>query len=94
MTNFDDFLKKQLEDPKIKAEYDALDPAFTVMQAMIDARTKYGLTQKSLSKRTGIPLTDIRKLETGNANPSVKTLQSLAAGINMKLKIAFIPGDR
>lgn len=94
MTNFDDFLKKQLEDPKIKAEYDALDPAFTVIQAMIDARTKFGINQKDLSKRTGIPLSDIRQMETGNANPSVKTLQSLAAGINMKLKIVFIPSDR
>ena len=38
MTNFYDFLKEQLKNPEIKAEYDALEPEFAVMQAMINAR--------------------------------------------------------
>ena len=75
MTNFNDFLKEQLKDPEIKAEYDALEPEFAVMQAMIDARKLKGITQKELSKRTGISQGDISKLESGNGNPSIKTLQ-------------------
>ena len=78
MTNFNDFLKEQLKDPEIKAEYDALEPEFAVMQAMIDARKLKGITQKELSKRTGISQGDISKLESGNGNPSIKTLQRLA----------------
>ncbi len=38
MTNFDDYLKEQLEDPELRAEYEALEPVFSLMQAMIDAR--------------------------------------------------------
>ena len=34
---------------------------------------------------------DISKLESGNANPSLKTLQRLAAGMGMKIKIEFQP---
>ncbi|MBR5162701.1 MAG: helix-turn-helix transcriptional regulator [Schwartzia sp.] len=89
MTTYEDFLKEQLKDPELKAEYDALEPEFTIIQAMIDARKESGLTQKELAARTGIAQADISKLEHGNANPSLRTLQRLAAGMGRKLKIEF-----
>lgn len=91
MTKFDDFLKEQLQDPELKAEYDALEPEFSIMQAMIDARKSSGLTQKQLSEKTGIAQADISKLESGSANPSLRTLQRLAAGMGMRIKIEFQP---
>lgn len=91
MTTFTEFLDEQLQDPEFKAEYDALEPEFTLMQAMIDARKTTGLTQKQLSEKTGIAQSDISKLESGNANPSLKTLQRLANGLGMRIKIEFQP---
>lgn len=91
MTNFNNFLKEQLQDPEIKAEYDALEPEFSIMQAMIDARKSSGMTQKQLSEKTGIAQADISKLESGSANPSLRTLQRLAAGMGMRIKIEFQP---
>jgi len=90
-TNFKDYLNEQLQDPDFKAEYDALEPEYTIIQAMIDARKASGLTQKQLSERTGIAQGDISKLENGSANPSLQTLQRLAAGMGMRLQIAFTP---
>lgn len=87
---FRDFLKEELKKTEIKSEYDALEPEFTIVQALIDARKKSGFTQIELSKRTGIAQADISKIEKGNANPSIKTLQRLAAGMGMKFKIEFI----
>ena len=87
MTNFKDFLAEQLKDPEIKAEYDNLEPEFSIMQAMIDARRNSGLTQKQLSEKTGIAQADISKLESGNANPSLRTLHRIAAGMGMRIKI-------
>ena len=88
--NFDDFLNTQMKDPKFKKEYDALEPEFEIIQAMIDARKDAGLTQQELAKRTGIAQSDISKLERGNANPSLRTLRRLAAGMGKKLHIQFI----
>ena len=82
-TKFDDFLKEQLKDPEVKREYDALAPEFAIIQAMIDARRASGMTQKQLADKTGIAQADISKLERGNANPSLRTLQRLAAGMGM-----------
>jgi len=90
MTNFNDFLKEQKKDPKFKKEYDALEPEFMIIQAMIDARKNSGLTQKDLAEKTGIAQSDISKLENGSANPSLRTLQRLAAGMGMQLKIEFV----
>ena len=92
-TKFNDFLNEQLKDPEVKKEYDALAPEFAIIQAMIDARQASGLTQKQLADKTGIAQADISKLEHGNANPSLKTLQRLAAGMGMRIKIEFVPAE-
>ena len=89
-TKFKDFLAKQLKNPEFRKEYEVLQSEY-VVQAMIDARRASGLTQKELSERTGITQGDICKLERGNANPSLKTLQRLALGMGMVLKVEFIP---
>ncbi len=91
MSDFNAFLSEQLKDENFKKEYDALEPEFAIIRAMIDARRESGMTQKELSERTGIAQGDISKLENGNANPSLRTLQRLAEGIGMQLKVEFVP---
>jgi len=34
---------------------------------------------------------DISRMETGQANPSIKTLKRLAAGMDMNISIEFLP---
>ncbi|PKL45892.1 MAG: transcriptional regulator [Candidatus Riflebacteria bacterium HGW-Riflebacteria-1] len=91
MTEFKNYLDKHMKDPEFKAEYDALEPEFAIIQAIIDARKNADLTQKELSERTGITQADISKLESGNANPSLRTLRRLAKALGMRLKLEFIP---
>lgn len=62
-----------------------------IVQALIEARHASGMTQKELSKITGIAQGDISKLEKGNANPSLRTLIRLAEGMGMQLKVEFCP---
>lgn len=91
MSDLKNYLDKQLQDKEFKEEWETLELEFSVMQAMIDARKSAGLTQKQLSEKTGITQADISKLESGNANPSLRTLQRLASGMGMKVKIEFRP---
>ena len=91
MITFDDYLKETLaKDPELRNEYQNLEPEFSVIQAIIDARVSSGMSQQEISKKTGIAQGDISKIERGNGNPSVKTLQRLAAGMGKKLKIEFV----
>ena len=91
MIKFEDLLKEEMRDPEFRAEYEALGPEFAIIQAMIDARKQNGITQRQLSEKTGIAQGDISKLERGNANPSIKTLQRLAGAMNMRLRLEFLP---
>ena len=91
MRTLEQVLSEKLQDPAFRAEYEALEPEFAIIQAMIDARKASGMTQKELSEATGIAQSDISKLENGSANPSLRTLQRLAAGMGMRLKLEFIP---
>ncbi len=91
MTALNDFIEEQLQDPVFKEKYDALEPEFMVMQAMIDARKEKGMTQQELAAATGISQADISRLEHGTGNPSIKTLQRVAKALQMALKIEFVP---
>jgi transcriptional regulator with XRE-family HTH domain len=90
MKTFDNYLQEKLKNPEFKAEYDALEPDFSIMQAIIDARKESGMTQKQLAEKSGITQADISRMEKGNANPSLRTLQRLAAGMNMRVKLEFV----
>lgn len=91
MSDFRNYLNEQLKDPDFKKEWDNLEPEFNMMQAMIDARKRNNMTQKELSERTGIDQSDISKIETGNANPTLAVLKRLAEGMDMVLKLEFVP---
>lgn len=91
MRKFDDFLNEQLQDEEFRKEYENMQPEFDVIRAIVDARTSQNLTQKELAERTGINQADISKLENGTRNPSIKLLKRLAEGMDMVLKIEFIP---
>ena len=38
MSSYKDYKKRALQNPEVKAEYDALQPEYGIIQAMIDAR--------------------------------------------------------
>lgn len=94
MRKLDDFLAEQLQDEEFRKEYENLQPEFDIIRAMVDARTSQNLTQKQLAERTGINQADISKLENGTRNPSINLLKRLAEGMDMVLKIEFVPKQK
>lgn len=91
MSEFQDFLKEQLQDDEFRKEWEDIQPEMDVIRAMVDARISQNLTQKELAERTGINQADISKLENGTRNPSLKLLKRLADGMGMTLKLEFVP---
>ncbi|MCH3951178.1 MAG: helix-turn-helix domain-containing protein [Acidaminococcus sp.] len=87
---FNDYLNEEMKNKSFKKKYEALEPERAIIQAIIDARKGSGLTQKELAAKSGMTQSDISKIENGNANPSIKTLQRLAAGMGKVLQINFV----
>ena len=91
MSSYKDYKKRALQNPEVKAEYDALQPEYDIIQAMIDARVQQNMTQKDLSAKTGITQADISRIENGTRNPSLSMVKKLAQGLGMQLKLEFVP---
>ena len=86
--------EEQLQNPEVAKAYDELQPELDVIRAIVNARISQNLTQKELAERTGINQADISKLENGTRNPSINLLKRLADGMDMMLKIEFIPKQK
>ena len=91
MSGYKDYKKRALQNPEVKAEYDALQLGYDIIQAMIDARVQQNMTQKDLSAKTGITQADISRIENGTRNPSLSMVKKLAHGLGMQLKLEFVP---
>ena len=89
--DFEVWEKESLKNPKIKAEYDKLQPEFALIRAILDARIKKGVTQQQLAKKIGTKQSVISRLESGKANPSIAFLKRMAEALNAHLEISFIP---
>ena len=94
MSSYKEYKENALKDSKLKKEYDALQPEYDLIQAMIDARKKQNITQKQLSEMTGITQADISRIENGTRNPSLSMLKRLAEGLGMRLKLEFVPNKK
>ena len=86
---FSEFKKELLKDPKVKAEYDKLEPQFAVVSAILEARVKRGMTQEKLARKIKTKQSAIARIESGRANPSIGFLQKLAEALGKKLVIRF-----
>ena len=90
MKEYKEFKEKALQNPEVKAEYDALQPEYDIIQAIINARNEQHLTQKDLAARTGITQADISRIENGTRNPSLAMVKRIADGLGMQLRLEFI----
>lgn len=83
-----------LSNPEVKKEYEKLKPEYEIIRAVLNARKTRNLTQQQLADRTGINRADISRLENGNSNPTIAQLQRIAEGMDMTLKVEFVPKDK
>ncbi len=97
MLSHNDLVKKMLENPSVKKEYDALESEFALFAEMIKARRLAGLSQKEIAQRMGTKQAAIARLEASGGkakhSPSLATLQRYAKAIGCRLDIKFIPNS-
>ena len=90
MDDLDRYHAEQMKDPEYAAEYERLQPEYDIIDAIIAARAEQNLTQRELAERCGMRQSAFARLESGNANPTLKTLQQVAKGLGKKLRISFV----
>jgi ribosome-binding protein aMBF1 (putative translation factor) len=78
------------KDPEYEKVYNALEEEFTLTAAMIEARSRAGLTRQ-LAERMHTTQAEIARLESGRVKPSTRTLERLAAATDLRVRISFEP---
>ena len=91
MTKLTDLHKKWMKDPEYRREYDALEEEFALASAIIEARSRAGLTQEELAARMETSQSAIARLESGRMIPSGRTLKRFAKATGTRLRISFEP---
>ncbi len=80
-----------LKDPEFRAEYEALEPEFALASALIEARSRAGMTQEQVARAMGTTQAVIARLEGGRVKPSTRTLERFAKATGTRLRIRFEP---
>jgi DNA-binding XRE family transcriptional regulator len=76
-----------MENPACRREYDEL----ALASALLEARSRFGLTQAQVARRMKTTQTAIARLEGGRAKPSTRTLECYAHATRHRLVIGFAP---
>lgn len=90
MSDFRKHLERSLQDEGFAREWAEQSVERDVMRRIVEARMEEGLTQQELAERCGMKASNLCRLENGNGNPSVATLEKIARGLGRKLEISFV----
>ena len=90
MSDFRKHLERSLQDEEFAREWEEQSAERDVMRQIVEARMEEGLTQQELAERCGMNASNLCRLENGNGNPSVATLEKIARGLGRRLEISFV----
>jgi len=91
MTKVKELHRRWSKDPAYKAAYDALDEEFELARALIEARTRAGLSQTQLARRMKTSQSYVARIEGGKVRPSADALERFAEATGTRLRITFEP---
>jgi len=83
-------IREKMKDEAFKKAWHNLDAEFELLQSMIEARERAGLTQEELAKKIGTKQPALSRLERGGFNKAtVETLSKIAKALDTRLVIKF-----
>ena len=85
--SFKDFLAEELKDEDVHKHYERAKASSIAAEAVIKARRRAGLTQTELGRRIGSDQKGVWRLETGEQNTTVETLEKVAKATGSRLHI-------
>jgi transcriptional regulator with XRE-family HTH domain len=95
MLTHDQMVKKMQKRPAVRAAHAAQAEEFALLDELLRARLRAGLTQAEVAKRMGTMPPAIARLEAGGGreghSPSVATLRKYARAVGCALEIRLRP---
>lgn len=80
---------EELQDEDFRKEWDRLAFARAVAVKVIEYRADHGLSQRRLAEQLGLPQPQVARLETGEHDPSQRTLTRIAGSLGIEITISI-----
>lgn len=85
-------IKERMKHPEFKKAWKGLDSEFELIESMLKARERAGLTQTELAKRIGTKQPALSRLESGGfEKATVETLKKIADALDARLVVKLQP---
>jgi ribosome-binding protein aMBF1 (putative translation factor) len=91
MARIKDLHGKWLKEPGYRAAYAALEEEFDLARALVEARTRAGLTQGQVARRMKTSQSYVARLEGGRVRPTTEALARFAKATGSRLRIILEP---
>lgn len=79
--------REAMKDPEFRREYEALEPEFALISAIMDARLKKGMTQAEIARRAGTTQSAIARFESGRTNPTLDFASRVLRAVGSRLEV-------
>ncbi len=86
-TDFKDFKTELLKNPNVQRHYEELKPKYAVIAALIARRNELNISQRELSRITGLKQPAICRLESGNSDVTLGTLLKVTEALDMEFSL-------
>ncbi len=95
MMTHQEMVKKMLKKPAVRAAYETQAEEFALLDELLRARQRAGLTQAEVAQRMGTQTPAVARLEAGGGkarhSPSLATLRKYAKAVGCDLEIRLRP---
>jgi transcriptional regulator with XRE-family HTH domain len=91
MSKVKDLHRRWSRGENYKRAYDGLGEEFRLARALIEARTRAGLSQTQLARRMKTSQSYVARIEGGTVRPSTDALARFAQATGTRLRISFEP---
>lgn len=89
------YKKELLKNPKVRKEYEKLQPEFILVSSLIETRLKSRMTQEEVAKKAGMPQSTIARIEgLTHGMPNISTLKKIANALGARLVVRIEPKKR
>ena len=85
--DFQEYLGKRLKNSKFKKHYNEYGKQLEIAYQVLQLRKKKKMSQAELAKKIGTKQSNIARMEAGQQNFTINTLQKIASAFDRELKV-------
>lgn len=88
--NFESHLRGKLKNKQFKKYFDEYGKQLEIAYLIVQKRKQAKISQKELAQKIGTTQSNVARMEAGNQNFSMITLEKIAEALKSELKVSFL----